>query len=137
MYRKKLGCRLTQFFRWTKRDSHQQAKREAHISDYQAKRWQELAALPHGDFEGRLHDPLVTPTTSGVEKSKGGRGAGKNSAHDAPSFLMAKRDARTFSSFMPAAETKTRKDASFHANLVESFGASFGNEHRNGEESET
>jgi hypothetical protein len=44
----------------------QQAKREAHISDDQADRWQQLAAMPHGDFEGHLHDPLVIPTTSGI-----------------------------------------------------------------------
>jgi len=31
----------------------QQAKRGAHISDYQATRWQQLAALPTTDFEGR------------------------------------------------------------------------------------
>jgi hypothetical protein len=45
---------------------YQEAKREAHISDYQAKRWQQLAAIPHGDFEGRLHDPLIIPTTTGI-----------------------------------------------------------------------
>ena len=45
----------------------QQKKRQANISDYQATRWQQLAALPHGDFEGRLHDPLVAvPTTTGI-----------------------------------------------------------------------
>jgi hypothetical protein len=43
---------------------YQQAKREAHISDYQAKRWQQLAAIAHGDFEGRLHDLLVVSTAS-------------------------------------------------------------------------
>jgi hypothetical protein len=46
---------------------YQQTKQDANISDDQAKRWQQLAALPHGDFEGRLHDPLVkVPTTSGI-----------------------------------------------------------------------
>jgi hypothetical protein len=49
-----------------KETPYQQAKREAHISDTQADRWQQLAAMPHGDFEGRLHDPLVIPTTSGI-----------------------------------------------------------------------
>jgi hypothetical protein len=56
-----------------KKHPNQQAKREAHICDKQAKRWQQLAALPHGDFEGRLHAPLVKPTTSGIEKREGGR----------------------------------------------------------------
>jgi len=43
-----------------------QTKREANISDTQAKRWQQLAAMPHEDFERKLQDPLVKPTTTGL-----------------------------------------------------------------------
>ena len=49
-----------------KETPYQQVMREAHISKDQAARWQQLAALPYGDFEGRLHDPLIKPTTSGI-----------------------------------------------------------------------
>ena len=46
---------------------YQEAKRKANVSDTQAKRWQQLAAMPHGDFEGRLHDPEIdVPTTVGI-----------------------------------------------------------------------
>jgi len=47
----------------------QEAKREANISDTQAKRWQKLAEMPREDFEGRLQDPLVKPTTTGLINS--------------------------------------------------------------------
>ena len=40
---------------------YQRVKREAHISDTQAKRWPQLAALPHGDFERRNTIPWSCP----------------------------------------------------------------------------
>jgi hypothetical protein len=42
------------------------AKQDAHISENQAHRWQKLAEIPHETFEGKLQDPLVRPTTSGL-----------------------------------------------------------------------
>ncbi len=46
--------------------AYQQAKQEANISETQAHRWQKLAEMPRVDFENRLQDPLVRPTTSGL-----------------------------------------------------------------------
>lgn len=45
---------------------YQTAKREANISTTQAQRWQKLAEMPREDFEGKLQDPLVRPTTTGL-----------------------------------------------------------------------
>jgi hypothetical protein len=44
----------------------QKAKSDANISDTQAHRWQKLAEMPREDFEGKLQDPLVRPTTAGI-----------------------------------------------------------------------
>lgn len=49
---------------------YQEAKQEANISDTQAKRWQKLAEIPTADFEYKLQDPLVKPSTSGIIESK-------------------------------------------------------------------
>ena len=49
-----------------KLSDYQQAKSEANISDTQAKRWQKLAAIPRVDFENKLQDPVVRPTTTGL-----------------------------------------------------------------------
>ena len=43
--------------------TYAEVKREAHVSDHQAKRWQQLAEIPHKDFEGKLHDSLVEDST--------------------------------------------------------------------------
>jgi hypothetical protein len=50
---------------------YQESKREANISDTQAKRWQKLAEIPHVDFERKLHDPLTKPTTTGLLHKNG------------------------------------------------------------------
>lgn len=48
-----------------------QAKTDANISDSQAKRWQKLADIPQEEFEEKLADPLVKPSTSGlIEEAK-------------------------------------------------------------------
>lgn len=43
-----------------------QAKKDANISNDQAFRWQKLAEMPREDFEGKLQDPLIKPTTAGL-----------------------------------------------------------------------
>jgi len=45
---------------------YQQATQEANISKHQAERWQKLAEMPREDFEGRLQNPLIKPTTTGI-----------------------------------------------------------------------
>lgn len=48
------------------KSEYQEAKEDAGISDTQAQRWQQLAAMPHEDFERKLQDPLIKPTTTGL-----------------------------------------------------------------------
>lgn len=45
-----------------------ETKTEAKISDTQAHRWQQLAAMPREDFERKLQDPLIKPSTTGLIK---------------------------------------------------------------------
>jgi hypothetical protein len=59
-----------QFPKEHKETPFQQAKREAHISDDQAKRWQRIAAIPVAGFKDRLHEALI-PTTSGILRNRG------------------------------------------------------------------
>lgn len=47
---------------------YQQAKSDAGISDTQAKRWQNLASVPHEEFEEALANPVVRPSTTGIVK---------------------------------------------------------------------
>lgn len=51
-----------------------EAKKSAHISDTQAKRWQNLSKVPDEEFESALADPKTKPSTSGLIKKKSGRG---------------------------------------------------------------
>jgi hypothetical protein len=44
------------------------AKKDGKISDDQAYRWQKLADIPEDEFEERLRDPDVIPSTSGMLK---------------------------------------------------------------------
>lgn len=45
---------------------YQREKQQANISDTQAHRWQRLAEIPRVDFENKLQDPLIKPTTTGL-----------------------------------------------------------------------
>lgn len=53
----------------TEQSPYQEAKTEAKISDTQAHRWQKLAEIPQDDFEAKLRDPEVKPSTTGLIES--------------------------------------------------------------------